>query len=143
MPGASTLGAANANYGDLAQLWAQYTGKITHNLIQKYTEIAQLRIQPFIGKFMDDRKAAAGLSIINDDAASYTRQDVSGNDGRRKDCTRSSRSCSRDEMGQKFVNSDALSKGCKRILVNLVYSKLRASLLQTSWAVAATQCNSR
>lgn len=108
--GASTLGAANSNYGDLAQLWAQYTGKITHNLIQKYTEIAQLRIQPFIGKFMDDRKAAAELGIINTMLRRTPDKMYLVTTAEGKTALAVREVVSRDEMGQKFVNSDALSK---------------------------------
>ena len=108
--GASTLGAANSNYGDLAQLWAQYTGKIVHNLIQKYTEIAQLRIQPFIGKFMDDRKAAAELGIISTMLRRTPDKMYLVTTAEGKTALAVREVVSRDEMGQKFVNSDALSK---------------------------------
>jgi hypothetical protein len=62
--GAGALSFSNANYGDVLKLWSQHTGKLTHQLIQKVANVNLERIQPFIGKFADDKKAGAELGIV-------------------------------------------------------------------------------
>lgn len=62
--GASALGFANASYGETLRLWAQYTGKLTHQLIQTRVNKNVERIQPFITKLQDNRLAGAELGVI-------------------------------------------------------------------------------
>jgi len=62
--GAGALSFSNANYGDVLKLWSQHTGKLTHQLIQDTVNANLERLQPFIAKFADDKKAGAELGII-------------------------------------------------------------------------------
>jgi hypothetical protein len=62
--GAGTLSFSNANYGDVLKLWSQHTGKLTHQLIQKVANANLEKLQPYIGKFADNKQAGAELSVI-------------------------------------------------------------------------------
>ncbi len=62
--GSGALSFSNAGYGETLNLWSQYTGKITHQLIQERVNANVERIQPFIAKLQDNRVAGAELGII-------------------------------------------------------------------------------
>jgi hypothetical protein len=62
--GAGALSFSNANYGDVLKLWSQHTGKLTHQLIQKVANVNLEILQPFIGKFADNKRAGAELGIV-------------------------------------------------------------------------------
>jgi len=62
--GASMFGASNADYGNYLKLWAQYTGKLTHQLIQNYATKNLEKIQPFIDAFKADKIAGGELGVI-------------------------------------------------------------------------------
>lgn len=63
--GASTLGMANANYDDLAKVFYQNTGKLTHKLREQWVENAMGRMQPHAHKIMQNEAAAAELGILD------------------------------------------------------------------------------
>jgi hypothetical protein len=62
--GAGALSFSNANYGDALKLWSQHTGMLTHQLIQKVANANLEKLQPYIGKFADNKRAGAELGII-------------------------------------------------------------------------------
>jgi hypothetical protein len=62
--GAGALSFSNADYGNALKLWSQHTGMLTHQLIQKVANANLEKLQPYIDKFIDDKKAGAELGII-------------------------------------------------------------------------------
>lgn len=62
--GASTFGAANANYGETLKLAVQEAGKQTHLIIQKHTNAAMEQIGNVALRLKQDRKAAAEVGLV-------------------------------------------------------------------------------
>jgi hypothetical protein len=62
--GAGALSFSNANYGEVLRLWSQHSGMLTHQLIQKAANANLERIQPYIAKFADNKRAGAELGIV-------------------------------------------------------------------------------
>lgn len=62
--GASMFGAANADYGRQAELFAQETGKQVSLVSQKWRDATLTHLAPFINQIRDDAEAAAELGIL-------------------------------------------------------------------------------
>lgn len=62
--GASTFGAANADYGDILRLWAQDQGKKTHLWVQNEVSKVMDQLSPVVNGLRTNRKAAAEVGIV-------------------------------------------------------------------------------
>ncbi len=62
--GAGLLSFSNAGYGDAARLWAQHTGKLTHQLIQETVNANLEKLQPLADKIRSNKLAGAELGVI-------------------------------------------------------------------------------
>lgn len=62
--GASTFGSANASYGETLKLWAQDTGKHTHQWIQEDVDTVVTAMGSVAVKLRADKEAAAEVGIL-------------------------------------------------------------------------------